>query len=72
MGLIRRNPHCDFINGECTRERCPAYQDKRLRTQAESELLNSADIPITDPYIHGWCLKYNKQILRCFVRDGGN
>lgn len=55
-------PHCDFINDGCQREKCAAFKFRRhMRTQ-ERMRYNSADIPVTDPYVYSWCLKYDKQV----------
>jgi len=55
-------PHCEFINDDCQREKCAAFKFSRHMTTQEIMRYNSADIPVTDPYVYDWCLKYDKQV----------
>ncbi len=56
--------YCEFIGGDCIKEKCAAFQKSRAMTQQEIERYNAADIPVIDPYIYNWCLKYNRQIRK--------
>lgn len=60
--LKQVTPYCIFVQTDCQREKCAAFKFKRQMTTQEMMRYNSADIPITDPCIYDWCLKYDKQV----------
>ena len=54
--------YCEFEDDSCIKDGCAAFQQSRPMTQVEIERLNSANVPVIDPFIYNWCLKYNRII----------
>ena len=51
--------HDEFFSIYNARKRINFYTNLTVN---EIMRYNSADIPVTDPYVYDWCLKYEKQV----------
>ena len=60
--MFERRPYCIFFEQMCISLHCPVFQLKRSMNRHEREVLNSNDIPVIDPYIYDWCIRYNKSV----------
>lgn len=72
MSLVKKEPYCKFIAGDCIKQKCAAFQVKRPMTEHEHQQYNMRDWPVTDPYVRNWCQQYNKQMLTTFSTKEGD